>query len=999
MKYSITHIRTISPLTALCLAIVLLPLIHSCSAPKSAAGVEVIEKDGIEQESILTSIDSTTIDTAEMRPDTVEKTTTEQKTVADTDTVIVDSLLSRMTLREKIGQLFFTSGNGYFRSEDDESYRELVGRIQNHHLGGIIYFRGDVYGQAVLNNKLQRISKIPLWITQDMEYGAAMRVEGTTRFVPAMGIAATQNTEYAYWKGKITAKEARALGVHQIFAPVLDVNNNPENPVINVRSFSGDPRTVANFGRRFIEGAQSEGIVSTAKHFPGHGDTDVDSHLALPVINNNFSRLDSVELVPFRAAVQSGVSSIMTAHIAFPQIGDTPSLPATMNRFILDRVLTDSLKFNGMIVTDGLEMQGIAANYSPGEAVINSLKAGADLMLLSPDELTAIDEVARAVERGRLSESRIDRSVRKLLKWKKDHGLFKNHQVDIERLSSEINTLEHRLIADEISRKSLTLVKNEENILPIRPSKYPRITVISVADNESGSAGSYFASRLKEHHPMVTSHVLDNRTGQEEKDRIMADVRKADLIIIGSFIYVRSGQPVQLSDEHLSFLKRLPRNKSSLLVAFGNPYIVQDLPDTDAQLMAWSAHNSQVKNTVPALFGGSEISGRLPIEIPGLYKRGHGINLPQTTLRNDEPEVAGMSRKALQKIDSIMQEAVFDSTFPGGTVAVVKDGIIAYQKGFGYHTYDKVKKVRSDDIYDLASLTKVVATTSAVMKLLDEGKLHLDDKVGDYIAEFSEPEKESITIRSLLLHESGLPAFRVYIDKLQSAPEIVEAVKNEPLTYKPGHQYEYSDLGLILLGKIIEQVTGTSLDRYVDREIFYPMGMNSTYFNPRNAGRWISNRIPPTEQDTVYRMKTLQAEVHDERAYYLGGVAGHAGLFSNVRDLAAFSQMLLSKGVYGGRRYFNEETVEMFTARQSELVNRGYGFDRKSGPHSTAGSLTGDNTFGHTGFTGTSLWIDPDRNMAVIILTNRTYPRRSYGKQINLVRAAVADAAVLSIVE
>lgn len=995
MKYTALLKKAIHRITFCYPFLLILPLLVACSTSKPVSGDEEIE-DGIEQESILSHIDSASVDTA--GAPAIDSDTVAKVKQTKPDTVIVDSLLQQMTLKEKIGQLFFISANGYFQSEDDESYRELVSKIKNYNIGGIIYFGGNVYGQAVLNNKLQRISKIPLWITQDMEYGAAMRVSGTTRFTPAMGVAATRNPEYAYWMGKITAKEAKALGVNQIYAPVLDVNNNPENPVINVRSFSGDPYMVALYGQRFIEGVQSEGILSTAKHFPGHGDTDVDSHLSLPVINYNFSRIDSVELVPFRHAINSGIRSVMTAHIAFPQIGDTPDLPATMNQYILNSILVDSLNFDGLIVTDGLEMHGISANYSPGEAVIKSLTAGSDMMLLSPDELTAINEIVRAVERGRISESRIDHSVRKLLNWKKEHGLFENYEVDIEQLSAQISTEEHELIADEISRKSLTLVKNEDNILPIRASKFPNILVLSVADNETGETGSYLSSLMRSHHPSVMSHVLDNRSSREEKEEILRDARKADLIVIGSFIYVRSGQPVQLSEEHLEFLNNLP-DKPSLLVAFGNPYIVQDLQETDAQLMAWAANSRQVKNTVPAIFGGTEVSGKLPIEIPGMYEMGHGLELPQTALRRDNPEVAGMSSEALKKIDSIMEEAVFDSTFPGGVVSVVKDGIIAYQKGFGYHTYDKVKKVRSTDIYDLASLTKVVATTSAVMKLLDEEKLSLDEKVGEYFPEFREGDKGSITIRHLLLHESGLPAFRVYIDKLQKESDIIDAIKNEPLAAKPGTQYVYSDLGIILLGKIVEQITDSSLDKYVRKEFFYPMGMSSTYFNPLNVGRWISNRIPPTEKDTVYRMKTMQAEVHDERAYYLNGVAGHAGLFSNAEDLSAFTQLLLSKGRYGGKRYFEEETVELFTASQSEFTNRGYGFNRKSENRSTAGSLTGKHTFGHTGFTGTSFWVDPERNLSIIILTNRTYPQRSYGKQINLIRAAVADAAVLSIVE
>ena len=973
------------------LAILALFVTQSCSSSKKAAQSQDQETPPgtiTEPESIITKIDSISSDSSKVPP----------SRPAITDDVNIDSLLAQMSLREKIGQLFFIPAYGYFKSSDDANYRQLIDQIRNYNVGGIIFFQGNVYGQAVLTNKLQRTSQIPLWITQDMESGAAMRVDGATSFTPAMGVAATQNPDYAYWMGRITAQEAKALGVNQIFAPVLDVNNNPENPVINVRSFSGDPETVSKFGNKFIEGVQSENVIATGKHFPGHGDTNIDSHLSLPVIDKDFGQLDSVELVPFREAIQDSISSVMSAHIAFPKISADSTLPATMDPSVLNRILVDSLKFDGMVVTDGLRMKGISSHFSPGQAVINALNAGVDMMLLSPDELTAIHEIEQAVQTGTISESRIDHSVRKLLDWKKQKGLFEHSQINIDSLSSQISRRDHQLLADEISRKSLTLVKNKNDILPISAAEFPKVMVVSVSDGASGQAGSSLVSRIEKYHPDVTSHVLDERTGQEEKEAMIDDAKETDLIIIGSFIYVRSGQEVQLSEEHLSFLKKISQNKPSLLVAFGNPYVVQDMPKTDAQLMAWSASNGQVRRTVPALFGGSTISGRLPIEIPGMYSIGHGITLPQTTLRRDTPEVVDLSRDSLQKVQDIMNDAVLDSTFPGGAVAVVKDGVVAYQKGFGYKTYEKLHPVGEDAIYDVASLTKVMATTPAVMKLVDDGKISLDDKISKYIPEFRTNNKSKITIRNLLLHNSGLPAFRVYVDSLKTEEKIIKAIKNEPLIYEPGTKYEYSDLGFILLGEIIETVTGQPLDQYVRQKFFYPLGMGGTYFNPKKMGERITDRIPPTEIDTTYRMKTMQAEVHDERAYYLNGVAGHAGLFSSTADLAVYSQMLLNNGSYGGRQYLKPETVKRFTKRQSQRVNRGFGFDRKSEGFSTAGSLTSDKTFGHTGFTGTSFWIDPERNMAIIILTNRTYPHRSYGKNISNVRAAIADAVVSSII-
>ncbi len=913
----------------------------------------------------------------------------------------IDSLIENATLEEKIGQLFFVPVNGRFLSRDDHRFKEISDLITEDHIGGLIFMRGDIYGQAVLTNKLQQLSDIPLWITQDMEYGAAMRISGSTRFTPAMGVTATGDKRNAYIMGKITAREAKAMGVHQIFAPVLDVNNNPDNPVINVRSFSGDPEMVSEFGIAFMQGVQSEGLIATAKHFPGHGDTDSDSHIELPVLNHDYSRLDSVELIPFRRAIEGGIQSIMSAHISFPKISDQPEIPGTLDESILGDILMDSLNFEGVVVTDGLEMSGITKKFSPGRAVVRALNAGADIMLISPDIHTAISEVIAAVEHGEISVERIEASYRKIVKWKQEAGLFdQDNQIDINTLDQVLNANAHQAEADRIARESITILKDDKNLLPLDPTKYEEILLVSIADDDYGNTGGPFARALRDYHPKVTFSVFDDRSDEDDVQKILRQARSADLVIIGSFISLRFAESIQLPRKHASFLRRLMSlNKKTVLTMFGNPYLVSELEETDVHVMAWSNHSIQMRAAAPTLFGAADVSGKLPIEIPGMYSVGDGLEYNQTALRYGKPEDAGIISQELYKIDDILRDAVLDSVFPGAVAAVVKDGVLVYKHAEGYHTYDKLRKVKDTDVYDLASITKVAATSSAAMKLISDGYLELDHKVKDYFEEFDNPEKSEITIRHLLQHESGLPAFRVYVDEIQTRAEIIQAIKDEPLINPVGSTYVYSDLGMILLAEIVEEISGRSIDSYMRKYFYYPMGMYGAYFNPKRVSRWYVNRIPPTEFDSVYRNQLIEAEVNDERAWYMDGIAGHAGLFATVDDLAKFGTMLLNEGTYLDKQYIAPEVVREFTTQQSERSGRGLGFDRKStNGFTTAGQLASDDTFGHLGFTGTSIWIDREKNMIVILLTNRTYPNRSYGRRISQIRAAVADAAFSSIV-
>lgn len=906
-------------------------------------------------------------------------------------------LREEMSLREKISQLLIIRASGNYYAKQDTEFKRLSRLVEQHQVGGVIFFRGSIYNQAMLTNVLQEKARIPLWISQDMEFGAAMRVYDATRLTPAMGLAASGDERWAYQKGRITALEARSMGVHQIYAPVVDVNNNPDNPVINLRSYSESPETVSRFGKAFIAGAQSEGLLATAKHFPGHGDTDLDSHTALPIINSSYEQLLQTELQPFREVVDAGVHSIMSAHISFPAIAGNPTRPATLDSRLLHSILRDSLGFEGLIVTDGLEMHGISGYYAPHEAAVYALQAGADLLLLSPDELSVIDGVEQAVLRGELSEARIDQSVDLLLQWKIGRGLLEQPQVNLESISEIIGQREHRLIARQMARESITLVKNEDDILPVKPQRFPKITSIAITNSESGRVGSTFESELNRYHPDISHYLYDDRTSQEELDEAIASARNADLVILGSFLPLKTGSPLSFSRAQRQFVERLEAlNKKTLLISFSTPYVLGELPEADAHLLAWTSLGEHSRATAAALFGAAEITGRLPISLPGLYERGDGIDLPQTILLPDEPETAGLDSEKLYEVSRIMQKAVRDSVFPGGTVTVVRNGRMVFNEGYGYHDYQKTRPVRSSDVYDIASLTKPVATAAATMMLIDRGIFSLQTPVSDYFAEFSEGARAEITIEHLLSHTSGLPAFRAYVDELKTRDAILQAIRREPLINEPGGEKLYSDLGFILLAEIISEETGRSIDSFLNRELYYPMGMSTTVYRPERRGRFMMRRIPPTEFDAVYRNRIVQGEVHDERAYYMGGIAGHAGLFSSGADLGRFAQMLLWNGKYSGQQFIEPATIAEFTARRPE----GYalGFDLKSPEgFTTAGQLASDATYGHLGFTGSSIWIDPERNLAVIILTNRTYPQRGSSAGINQVRNNVMDAVFESV--
>ena len=827
-----------------------------------------------------------------------------------------------------------------------------------------------------------------------------MRVHRATVFPRAMAISATRNPGYAYEVGRITAVEGRALGIHQNYAPTIDVNNNPRNPVINTRSFGDDVKLVTEMGTAFVNGTQFGGMVATVKHFPGHGDTDVDTHLGMATLNYGKQHFDSVEFPPFRAAIKAGVKSVMVGHIAMPVYDTGQGIPATVSPRITTDLLRKQFQFEGLVVTDAMRMRAVASKYGPAEASVLAIKAGTDIVLMPGDIDVAIDAIVAAVKRGEIPEQRIDASVRRVLQTKQWVGLDRDRMVNVGRISSVVAIRDHEMLAMQIARRAVTVLGNKNAILPLSPLDTRKIVDLNVSDTEDPKSGRSFHSMLRDRCPNVDFAKIDPRSNDAEYASALEAVQGADLIVGQLNLFTRSGEMTGfLSHRQKEFLTRaFTLGKPVILISFGNPYVVMDLPKVDAYVCAYSDAEVMQQAVAEVLFAESSAEGKLPITIPGAYKFGEGVEYPRTRLERGFPEEVGFFRDSLGAVDRIIDQAIKDKSFPGATLVIVKDGVIAHEKAYGSFDYGPYsRRVDVNTMFDLASVTKVIATTSAIMRLVGEGKIRLDDPVVKFFPKFGQHGKEHITLYNLMVHNSGLVGWGKFYEYCKTPQQLVDSVFATRLIYKTGDSTVYSDLGLITIGKVIEKVTGTTLDRYADSVFFKPLGMTSTMYNPPER---LWGRVMPTEVDTFWRKTgtAVQGTVHDENAWVLGGVSGHAGLFSTASNLAILLQMELNGGVYGGKRYLKEDILRKFTTRQSPKSSRGIGWDTKISPRGWSGKLLSEKTWLHTGFTGTSVVTDPTRGLIVVFLTNRVYPTRE-NQKIGAIRAEVHDAIVRSLMQ
>jgi len=908
----------------------------------------------------------------------------------------VEQTLSRMTIEEKVGQLIFPAISGRFYNEEDTVYKKILHLVNDLKVGGFIVYQyaegSEVYAQTFLLNKLQQISKYPLLVGADYENGVSFRNAGGTIFPSNMALGAANDESLTYEMGKIIAEESRETGVHFNFAPVVDINSNPQNPIINVRSFGEDRALVEKLGNAAVAGMQDHRLIAAAKHFPGHGNTSIDSHKDLPIITGTKEDLLNRELKPFISEIKKGVMSIMVGHLTVPAL-DEDSIPATLSKRIVTGLLKNELGFKGLIVTDALNMRAITNMFQPGEAAVKAFNAGCDILLYPANADETASALVAAVRSGEISEERLDESVRKILLAKKWAGLNEQRLVPMENLSSTLSTTEHQAAAKMLAEKSITLVKDEKHLIPLSSNAKKKILHVALVDERRSAASEFFTSRLQKHLKNLTSLTLTNKSSKKEFNAGLKAAQKSDIIILSTYTKIRlSSGKIGLSGTQIKFVSRLSQlQKSIAWLSHGSPYVLASFPEIKTFLCNYGDAEVSEAALAKAVVGKISIEGKLPVTIPATpFKVGDGITISQSSLSE-----SSIRQRNFSSVDEIIQKSIRDSAFPGAVLLIAQNGKILHKKAFGRFTYDQSSALmQTNTLFDLASVTKVIATTTAAMLCFDRGLLKLDDKVVKYFPQFGVQGKKNITIKNLLLHTSGLPPFIRFYLTCKNKEEVLQKIFTAKLEYPTGAKTVYSDLGIIVLGKIIEKITKKSLDTFCTDEIFLPLGMTETCFNPAKELR---DRCAPTENDTYWRHRQLVGEVHDEASSLLGGVAGHAGLFSTADDLSKLLQMLLQKGMYQGRQFIKPATVELFTSRQSNGSTRALGWDTKLGEEfSSAGHLFSNLSYGHTGYTGTSVWTDPTRKLFVILLTNRVYPSRENNKLIRL-RPVIHDAVIRTL--
>ncbi len=914
----------------------------------------------------------------------------------------VDSIFKTLTPEERIAQLIFIRA---YSTGDTANINSVTDLIQQKRVGGLVFFQGSPVAQADLTNQYQAMSKVPLFISQDAEWGLGMRLDSVINFPRQLTLGAMRDKAFVYQVGKAIGEQCKRLGVQINFAPDVDINNNPNNPVINDRSYGENKYVVANWGIEYMKGMQSVGVFACAKHFPGHGDTNVDSHKGLPVVNKSMGQLEELELYPFKKIVKAGVASVMVAHLHIPAIDKRPNRPTSLSHNAVTKILKDQLGFKGLIFTDALEMKGVSDYFKNGQAGVEAMIAGDDIMLLPQNVDDCINGIEKAIHQHKLSWETVNARVKKVLRAKYRAGLADWQPVNTENLTADLNAQTLPLVR-ELYTRALTVLNNENYILPFKREDTSRIALLNV-----GGAQDAFSASLRKYHSIDTF----NFTGDESYEDASLLANKIqhnyDKLIIAIGNYNRFPQNnFGISPAEVSLVQQMQHEMPTATVVFGNPYAISNFCHGRALVAAYEDDSVVQGIAGDLLFEAFDPSGRLPVTVCPEFPFNTGLKnfqYKKAYLPFVEPQTVGVNSKLLYKADSIANDGIAKGAYPGCEILAMKDGKIFYYKSFGYLGYDQKTPVETNTIYDMASCTKICATTMACMRLYDEGKLSLNGTLGEYLAWLRGSDKSSLKVKDVMLHQAGFEPdfpylglmltdgvhpdsgiFHTIRDSVYSVRVAEDMymrksyedtlnmeIRNDKLGKK--NNYVYSDIDFQVMGYIVERLTGLPVDEYVKRTFYDKIGMPSTGFLPRE--RYPLDRIAPTECEKVFRLQCLHGDVHDPRAAMFGGVAGHAGLFSDAYDLAALMQMTLNGGTFDGTHYLKPSTIKLFTSYQSHISRRGIGFDKPYKDQSKLdypypATYASPLTYGHTGYTGTCVWVDPKYKFVYIFLSNRVNP-------------------------
>ncbi len=918
-----------------------------------------------------------------------------------------DSVFKTLSPDQRIAQLMVVRLSTYDAKTKTVTFfdKQVSDLIKQYNIGGICVFQGSPVKQANILNALQAQAKTPILVCVDAEWGLGMRMIDSVLPLPRqMMLGAMPDATVVYNYGKIVAEQCKRMNIQVNYAPVVDVNNNPNNPVINDRSFGEDKYKVAQYGIAYMKGMQDNGVMACAKHFPGHGDVAVDSHYDLPVINKTKAQLDSLELYPFKEIFKAGIGSVMIAHLSIPAIDNTPNKPTSISKNNVTGLMRNQLGYQGLTFTDALEMAGVKKFYPDGAASVESLIAGNDMLCLPGDVPLAIGKIKEAIKDKKLTQDDIDKHCMKVLLSKYQYGLANLQPINTENLTVDLNS--------NVSSMRRTVAENALTVLKKTDTMYFPLAVPAKQGNDvlyvcvGSNTENAFAQRMKADY---NATVIYYPYGQDSvKMDIAALKKKYKKIIIGIHNYARvPANNFGISKTAVDVVTKLQQQTNAVTFVFGNPYAIKNWCNAK-NLIACYEDDAIVQNTaIDLLQGKIPAKGRLPVTVCSEYKFGSGIVSNGFFLPRLNHKEANLNAAKLIAIDSIITDAIAKGATPGAVALVIKNGKIAYHKAFGNYAVNNATADNLESVFDMASVTKICATTISIMRLYDEGKIELDKKLGDYLPWVKGTNKEHLLIKNILLHQAGLiayiPFYKETIDNLgnplpwfysKTASDsfsvrvaqnmymrtawrdtIYQRILQSPLG--ASGKYIYSDNDFIFLGKIVEAISGMPLNEYVVKEFYKPMSLTTAGFKPRESN--LTSRAIPTEDEKIFRQQLLTADVHDPGAAMFGGVAGHAGLFSNAYDLGMIMQMLLNGGTINGKRFLRKETVDLFTAYHSEISRRGYGFDKpekdnNKRPEPYPCLSASPQTFGHTGFTGTCVWADPANQLIFVFLSNRVNP-------------------------